>query len=128
MNRVCEQMSQSELRALLKSQEQLLSPHSLEAYGLGALESIMQVNNQRKVFVPVVNYHQRDVYMDEETVLGSVEVYPDGVSDLTQSLELAVCNSSMESGTLEAGVAVVSADGVSQSEALLEAVQYGQET
>ena len=66
------------------------------------------------MFVPVVNYHQRDVYMDEGTVLGSVEVYPDGVSDLTQSLELADCKSSVESGTLEAGVAVVLADGGSQ--------------
>ena len=100
------------------------NPSSLDAYGLGVLESIMQVNNQRKVFVPVVNYHQRDVYVDEGTVLGSVEVYPDGVSDLTQSLELADCNSSMESGTLEAGVAVASADGCSQSEALLKAVQW----
>ena len=100
------------------------NPRSLEAYGLGVLESIMQVNNQRKVFVPVVNYHQKDVYMDEGTVLGSVDVYPDGVSGLTQNLELADCNSSVESGTLEAGVAVVSADGVSQSEALLEAVQW----
>ena len=51
------------------------NPHSFEAYKLGVLESIMQVNNQKKVFVPVVNYHQRDVYMDEGTVLGSVEVY-----------------------------------------------------
>ena len=38
------------------------NPRSLEGYGLGALESIMQVNNQGKVFVPVVNNHQRDVY------------------------------------------------------------------
>ena len=34
--------------------------HSLEEYGLGALVSIMQVNNQRKVFLPVVNYHQSE--------------------------------------------------------------------
>ena len=100
------------------------NPRSLEAYGLGALESIMQVNNQGKVFVPIVNYHQRDVYMDEGTMLGRVEVYPDGVSDLTQSLESVHCDSSMESGTLEAGVAVVSADSGSQLEALLEAVQW----
>ena len=46
------------------------------------------------------------------------------MSDLTQSLELADCDSCKESGTLEAGVAVVSADGNSQSEALLEAVQW----
>ena len=43
------------------------NPRSLKAYRLGALKSIMQVNNQRKVFVPVVNYHQRDVYIDEGT-------------------------------------------------------------
>ena len=49
--------------------------------------------------------------MDEGTVLGSVEFYPDSVSDLTQSLELADCDSSVESGTLEAGVTVVSPDG-----------------
>ena len=60
----------------------------------------MQVNNQGKVFVSVVNYHQRDVYtmyMDEGTLLGRVEVYPDGVSDLTSSLELTDCDSSAES-------------------------------
>ena len=74
------------------------NPCSLEAYGLIALESIMQVINQRKVFVPVVNYHQRDVYMNEGTVLGSVEVYSDGVSDLTQSLEVADCDSSVDTG------------------------------
>ena len=62
--------------------------------------------------------------MDEETVLGSVKVYLDGVSDLTQSMELADCDSSMESGTLEAGVAVVLVDGGKQLEALLEAVQW----
>ena len=80
----------------------------------------MQVNNQGKVFVPVLNYHQRDVYMDEGIMLGSVEVYPDGVSDLTLSLELTDCDiySSVESGTLEAGVAVVLADGDSRSEEL----------
>ena len=77
----------------------------------------MQVNNQRKVFVPVVNYHQRDVYMDEGT-MGSVEVCPDVVSDLTQSLELADCDSSVESRALEAGVAAVSTDGGNQLEAL----------
>ena len=41
------------------------NPRSLEAYGLRALESIIQVNNQRKVFLPVVNYHQRYVYMPD---------------------------------------------------------------
>ena len=41
------------------------------------------------MFVSVVNYHQRDVYMDEGTLLGCVEVYPDNVSDLSPSLELA---------------------------------------
>ena len=55
------------------------------------------------MFVPVVNYHQRDVYMDEGIVLGSVEDYPDGVRDLTQSLELADCDSSVESGRLHGG-------------------------
>ena len=101
------------------------NPCSLKAYGLGALKSIMQVNNQRKVFVPVVNYHQRDVYIDEGTGhAGLRKVYQNGVSDLTLSLELADCNISVESGTLEAGVAVVSADGGNQSEALLETVQW----
>ena len=48
---------------------------------------------------------ERCVYMDKGTVLDCVEVYPDGVSDHTQSLVLSDCDSSAESGTLEARIA-----------------------
>ena len=39
------------------------NPLSLEAYGLGALESVVKVNSQGKVFVPVVNSTEMCTWM-----------------------------------------------------------------
>ena len=49
-------------------------PCSLETHGLGALESLVSVNSQGKVLIPVMNYHQRDVYLEEGTLLGQAEL------------------------------------------------------
>ena len=38
---------------------------SLDVHGLGALESLVSVNRQGKVWIPVVNYHQRVVHLEE---------------------------------------------------------------
>ena len=49
-------------------------PKSLEVHGLGATESLLRVNAQGKVFIPMVNYNQSVVHLDKGTKLGFIEV------------------------------------------------------
>ena len=48
---------------------------SLEAYGLGTPDSLLQVSDEGKVFIPVVNYQQQVVHLEGGTPLGSAEVF-----------------------------------------------------
>ena len=64
-------------------------PCSLETHGLGALESLVSVNSQGKVLIPVMNYHQRDVYLEEGTLLGQAELLLESAEhDLTDVVGL----------------------------------------
>ena len=45
-------------------------PDSLERYGLGAPESLVRVRSDGKVYIPIVNYQQKVVHLDEGMRLG----------------------------------------------------------
>ncbi len=90
---------------------------SLETHGLGALESLISVNSQGKVLIPVVNYHRRDVYLDEGTLLGRAELLSDSAEHVTADV-----------GGLPEGeaahVAVVTGCVSNEPQNLLDAIQW----
>ena len=88
--------------------------HSLQMHGLGALESLVSVNKQGNVLIPVENYHQREVHIDRGTLLGRAEVLP-GECQGTVAVDLPED---------EAYVAVVHSDTASRKQTLLEAVKW----
>ena len=98
--------------------------HCLQRYGVGAVESLVCVNDQRKVLLPVVNYHQSDAHLDRGTVLGHVKLYSECTdSEDAHGVDLVhVPQSGNGSTKQEACIAAVSGDADSQT--LLDAVQW----
>ena len=82
------------------------------------------MSDQRKVLLPVVNYHQSDAHLDRGTVLGYVELYsvPTDSEDAHGIDLVHVPQSENGSTKQEACIAVVSGDADSQT--LLDAVQW----
>ena len=109
-------------------------PNSLEVYGLSAPESLVQVRGDGKVYIPMVNYQQRVVHLEEGTMLGQVEV----VSEVTISTEeeLVGRNGSggedgVESGEMDAEVggcvAAVNGEVAQKQQCLRESARWPQD-
>ena len=124
-------------------------PKSLEVHGLGATESLLRVNAQGKVFIPMVNYNQSVIHLDKGTKLGFIEVVceqaltdaaeldhngEDEAAGSEQKLEVGDGDEESVNGGmlrdvegLQAGgsnVAAVSGESSSRSERLLESMEW----
>ncbi len=95
----------------------------LATYGLEAVESLVSVNSQRRVLVPVINYNQRVVYMDEGTLLGHEEVYA-GLVEVGHANVMSLHQIEKSCGTTDARVAVVARDAASHSESFFNRLQW----